>query len=210
MFSVNSKPSHFQIKTESSYSHFVSCMRILLPIIAITIIAAIITWPKFQDNPKKFRMGNSNNLVTDNVAQDILNPYYTGFDKNKKPFSITAKSASPKEGVPDQVSLYNPTADFLTIEGGWVAISSDEGIYYVGEKKLELKGVVNVFHDGGHRITTSGVKIDFNKSTAFGTQNLEGQGPLGNIASKGFFIEGGKYFFTGPASVSITPISTKK
>ncbi|MEC8622349.1 MAG: LPS export ABC transporter periplasmic protein LptC [Pseudomonadota bacterium] len=210
MFSVNFKPSHFQIKTESSYSYFVSCMRILLPIIAIAIIAAIITWPKFQDNPKKFRMGNSNNLVTDNVSQDIVNPLYTGFDKNKKPFSITAKSASPKEGVPDQISLSNPTADFLTIDGGWVAVSSSEGMYHVGEKKLELNGVVNVFHDGGHQISTSRVKINFNNNTAFGTQNLEGQGPLGNIASKGFFIEGGKYFFKGPASVSITPNSAKK
>ena len=185
-------------------------MRILLPIIAIAIMAAIITWPKFQDNPKKFRMGNSNNFAPDNVTQDLVNPRYTGFGKNKQPFSITAKSASPREGSPDQIRLSNPTADFLTIDGGWVAVSSNEGTYYVERKKLELKGVVNVFHDEGHQIKTSGVKIDFNKSTASGTQNLEGQGPLGNIASKGFFIEGGKYFFKGPASVSITPNSTKK
>lgn len=185
-------------------------MRILLPIIAIAIMAAIITWPRFQDNPKKFRMGNFDNIVADDVAQDLVNPRFTGFDKNKQPFSITAKSASPKEGSPDQIGLSNPTADFLTIDGGWVAVSSNEGTYYVEKKKLELKGVVNVFQDEGYQIKTSSVKIDFNESTAFGTKNLEGQGPLGNIASKGFFIEGGKYFFKGPASVSITPNSTKK
>ena len=64
----------------------------------------------------------------------------------------------------------------------------------MGEKKLELNGVVNVFHDGATKLITSGVKINFNNNTAFGTQNLEGQGPLGNIASKGF-LSRGKVFF---------------
>lgn len=148
--------------------------------------------------------------MAENVTQELLNPRYTGFDKNKQPFSITAKLASPKEGSSDQISLSNPTADFLTEGGSWVAVSSDEGTYYMEKKELELEGVVNFFHDEGHQIKTSGVKIDFNKNTAFSTQNLEGQGPLGNIASKGFLIEEGKYFFKGPASVFIAPNSTKK
>ena len=184
-------------------------MRILLPIIAIAIMAAIITWPRFQDNPKKFRLVNSSNIVADDVAQNIVNPRFTGFDKNKQPFSITANSASPKEGNSEQISLSKPTADFLTVDGGWVAISSAEGTYSLEKKELELEGVVNVFHDEGHQIKTSSVKIDFDKSTAFGTQKLEGQGPLGNIVSSGFFIEEGKYFFKGPASVFIRPNSKK-
>ena len=173
-------------------------------------MAAIIPWPRFQDNPKKFQFGNANNISADDVTQKIVNPRYTGFDRNKKPFSITAKSASPKEGSPDQISLSNPTADFLTADGGWVALSSDEGTYFLEKKELKLEGVVNIFHDEGHQIQTSSVKIDFNKSTAFGDKNLKGQSPLGNIASKGFFIEEGKYFFKGPASVLIAPNSAKK
>lgn len=184
-------------------------MRILLPIIAILIIAAIAIWPRFQEDPKKFRLGILDNIPAEEVAQELVNPRYTGLDKNKQPFSISAQSASPKEGTSNQIHLAFPKADFLMGDGGWMALSSTKGTYDLEKKELELEGVVNVFHDKGHQIKTSGVKIEFNKSTAHSTQNTEGHGPIGNIAAKGFLIKGGKYFFKGPASVFIRPNSKK-
>ena len=180
-------------------------MRVLLPIIAILIIAAIVTWPRFQEAPKKFRLGILDNIAAEDVEQELVNPRYTGLDENKQPFSIAATSASPKEGSANQINLAFPKADFLMEDGGWMALSSAKGTYDVEKKELELEGVVNVFHDEGHQIKTSGVKIEFTKSTAYSTKHTEGHGPTGNIAAAGFLIKGGKYFFKGPASVFFMP-----
>lgn len=173
-------------------------------------MVAIVTWPKFRDDPKQFRLGIADNITGDNAAHEFVNPRYTGLDKNKQPFSITAESASPKEGSSNRISLSNPKADFLTADGAWMALSAAEGTYDIDKRELKLEGLVNVFHDKGHEIKTSGVKIEFNKNTAYSSKNLEGQGPIGNIAARGFLIEGGKYLFKGPASVLITPNLKKR
>ena len=210
MFSLNPNPFQFLLKTGGSYSRFVNCMRVLLPIIAILIMLAIIIWPKLQDDPKKFRLGISKNILGENTLQELVNPRYTGLDKNKQPFSITASSASPKEGSLNQINLSSPKADFSMADNGWIVLSAANGIYDLAKEELELEGVVNVFHDAGHEIKTSDVKIDFKKNIAYSKKQLEGQGPIGNIVAKSLLIKGGEYFFKGPASVIIEPDLIKK
>ena len=166
---------------------------------------AIIIWPRLQDDPKKFRLGISKNILSENMLQELVNPRYTGLNKNKQPFSITASSASPKEGNPDQINLSSPKADFSMADNGWIVLSAANGIYDPGKKELELEGFVNIFHDSGHEIKTSDVKIDFRNSIAYSKEHIKGQGPIGNIVAKSILIKGGEYFFKGPASIIIEP-----
>jgi len=209
---ISLKPNPFQLllKTGGSYSRFVNCMRVLLPIIAILIMLAIIIWPRLQDDPKKFRLGISKNILDENMLQELVNPRYTGLNKNKQPFSITASSASPKEGIPNQINLSSPKADFSIADNGWIVLSAANGIYDLAKKELELEGFVNIFHDAGYEIKTSDVKIDFKNSIAHSKEHIKGQGPIGNILAKGVLIKEGEYFFKGPASVIIEADLIKK
>ena len=194
-------------QVDSAYSKVVKLMRLLLPVIAVGLVAMVLIWPLFQED-EGFRIG----LAVDDVqgaAEDpsMLNARYMGIDQQDQPFQVSAKSARPSEGSAlidgeaTIIDLEAPEADITLKDGTWLALTADSGQYRKEEHNLDLEGSVNLFHDDGYEFRTDSALVDLQSGAAISNDIVVGQGPGGVLHSEGVVIldRGERIVFTGPA-----------
>ncbi len=59
----------------------------------------------------------------------MVNPRYSGIDRESRPYVLTADAATQVPRSDDLVTLDGPKADLTTKSGNWVEISGDTGTY---------------------------------------------------------------------------------
>ncbi|CAA7624650.1 LPS export ABC transporter periplasmic protein LptC [Magnetospirillum sp. UT-4] len=171
------------------YSRFVVVMKVLLPSLAVVLLALVAVWPQLRSEEGRFRIGFAD-LSPDKVqALSMVNARYYGVDSRNRPFTITADSGTEVEARKGVIELEAPKADFSSRDGSGVYIEAKSGIYYEREQLLDLSGDVALYHDQGYELHTQSARIDLGKSTAEGTVPVTGNGPQGRIDGEGFRIE---------------------
>lgn len=130
---------------------------------------------------------------------------YEGVDAENRPYTITASRVvrqSEEEGI---VDLETPQADMTMTDGSWATASADFGRYFQTENRLELSGIVRLFHDSGYEMETPALNVDIRGGNAVSDGAVTAQGPGGKLAAAGIRIEnmGEKIIFTGPAKMTI-------
>ena len=185
----------------AGYSRLVFVMKVLLPSIAVALLALVIAWPELISEASRFRL---NAIPIDQREADTLrmvNPRFVGTDDRNQPFAVTADMATQSSGNADLVALNQPKADIALDDGSWVALTASNGLYHRADQSVDLRGAVNVFHDDGYEFHSESARIDLSAGTATGEEAVAGQGPLGNIEAEGFRIldRGARILFTGKA-----------
>ena len=174
-------------------------IKLFFPAIALAIVGLTFAWPQIMPDKRKF--GVTTNLVEEIGVDGLLieQPKYVGMDNSQRPYQISAISAAQKDKSDDQVFLQGPTADIFLNTSGWIAINSNQGVYYRSSQVLELSGEVTVFHDKGYEFRTKSLKIDLLNGLGSSTSHVNVQGLAGEISSEGLEInrEGTRVLFTG-------------
>jgi len=196
-------PRHFSV----GYSRFVSMMKILLPFIALLLIALIVVWPNLKLPDTKFGLGFSALKIGDGADPSMINPRYFGTDKHRQTFSITADLAKNLLADDRRVELEMPKADIALEDGTWLVVTASVGYFSRKDEKLALEGGVNMFHDSGYEFKTDKIDVDLSTGTASGDVPVEGQGPFGRIVAEGFRLrdKGKTIIFTGKSKLTIYP-----
>ena len=185
------------------YSRFVMSMKVLLPFLAISLIALIIIWPRLHTDDT-FRIGFSSVSLSDGSQPGMDNARYAGTDKNRLPYSVTADLARMLEGENgDTVSLELPKADMTLENGTWLVLTADTGRYLRDTAILDLQGGVNLFHDAGYEISTQKLLVDLKAGSAEGFTPVSGHGPFGELKAQGIKLvdKGQVIVFAGPAQL---------
>ena len=196
-------------RLDPSYSAVVRFLRIILPVVALALVALVAAWPYLQKENIAFTIG----FVTSELGGDqqpvMVNPRYTGTDSEDRPYSITADLAHNLVQDTARVDLDNPKADMTMDDGTWLVITADKGVYAREEELLDLSGAVNLFQDEGYELRTEAVRIDLDAGTAESTTATEGQGPFGTLNAEGFRVLdlGKTILFTGKSSLVLYPDS---
>ncbi len=190
-----------------AYSRFVTMMKVLLPIIALLLIALIVIWPYLKLDNTRFSIGFTALKVGNVENPAMINPRFQGADKDKQTFSITADIAKNLLRADKSVELEMPKADISLDDGSWLVVTAKMGIYVRQSETLTLNDQVNLFHDSGYEFRTESADIDLTNGTASGTVPVEGQGPFGNLKAEGFrLVDKGKtIYFTGKSHLTIYP-----
>jgi lipopolysaccharide export system protein LptC len=163
-------------------------LKLLLPIIALLIVAVIFAWPDIASNEKVARLSPTTVTRADSETLRMLNATFVGEDEGRKPFTVIAKSATQSESSPNRVDLEEPKADLLLADGSWVAARADRGVFDRVERTLALAGNVRVFHDSGAEVLTSEAFLEMDEGRATGRKPLEAQSASGRITGEGFDI----------------------
>jgi len=196
-------------RASARYSLFVTLMRFVLPAVALALVAIVVIWPQFHSGKVRFHLKFAE--VSPNAAKTLsmVKPRFTGVDKGKRPYTVTAEKALQVAGGSPLVDLEKPVADVTLTDGTWVALRSTEGTYNQSTGTLDLRGTVSLFQDKGYEFETTRAFLDLKDGSAHGEQPVEGQGPFGRLTSQGFRIsQHGKYVvFTGPAKLVLYPKS---
>jgi len=168
------------------YSRFVGLMRIALPLVAGAIIALVIAWPELGEKRSSFKLGMSKITVNDSSGQTVVNPRFTGTDRSRRPYTVTADAATQDQKAPNQIDLAFPKADLTLEDGAWIAISAANGRYDRKGQMLTLSGGVDLFHDRGFELHTPSARVSLADGGATGEEPVRGQGPFGTIEGQGF------------------------
>ena len=191
----------------SRYSRFVGLMKIVLPLIAAVLVAAIVVWPHFNQVREGFRIEVARFTLPSAGTQHMSRARFTGTDAKNRPYTVTAETAAQEENRPDTIRLDRPSADITLSDGAWVAASAEQGTLARGEQVLKLAGGVDLFHDQGFELHSPTATIDLRTGAAAGDDPVQGQGPSGSLNAEGFRLSegGGRILFTGKARLVLLP-----
>ena len=72
---------------------------------------------------------------------------------------------------------------------------------------LDLNGEVTLFHDRGFELRTQAAQVDLEAGVARGSEDVEGQGPFGNLEAEGFQVldRGARVLFMGKSRAVLYP-----
>jgi lipopolysaccharide export system protein LptC len=166
-------------------------LRIILPIIALLLLAIMIGWPYWQDVRDEIAPLLTTEAppapVVNQPESEVANPRFVGTDKKNRPFTVLADKAiqSTDGGV---IELVNAQADMTLDNGHWLALRAENGLYDRDKQTLDLSGHVLVFHDSGYQLDTDLVHVEFDTMTAQSSSPTTGAGPLGEFNSQGFIV----------------------
>ena len=181
------------------YSKFIRRLRLILPVIALAMIAVVFTWNSHTaetfappvDNPAIPKTAGKN---------ELLNPRFENTDAQGQSYTLSAKRAVQDEKDEKIVLLETPRADLKLNSGGWVSIQSIDGAFEQSRQKLLLRGDVRLFRDGGYELATSELHIDMKNNEAISDTPVSAQGPEGTLEAMGLRGNNtdGSLVFTGP------------
>ena len=191
-------------RIRSRYTRFVGTMKLILPLVAGLLITLVIAWPQVGDQPPTLQLASAPvDIGEAEGGQKVVNARFTGVDKKDQPYVVTADEARQPNHDSDRVRLKNPKADITLNGGAWVAASAPKGVYRTKDSVLTLDGGISLFHDDGYEFRTRSATIDLERGTARGREPVQGAGPFGTLAAKGFRIleQGRRMVFTGKSKV---------
>lgn len=189
--------------SRNRYSSFVTFMKVALPVVAVGLVLLIVVWPQFWDADSRFTLPSIKITADDLNSRQMINPQYQGFDKDDRPFSVTADLATQKPNNDEVVDLDKPKAKLMLQNGKWVTIDARSGVYDQQQQTMKLKGQVNLTHEDDFVMTTEEVTVGIKAGTAASASPVEGHGPDGNLTGEGFRLldEGARIFLLGKSRV---------
>ncbi len=185
------------------HSRLVGLMKLLLPAVALGVIAVIVVWPQLGADRGQLRLGEARGIAAGDAERlRMVKARYIGLDDDMRPYVITADEAVQASGDSDAVDLDNPKADMTADDGAWVILTARTGVYYRDSSVVDLKGDVTFNHDNGSMVRTTTARLDVRSGSAAGDEPTEAQGPSGEVRGEGFRVRerGQIYLFTGRAS----------
>lgn len=197
---ANEQPRTFN----TGYSKTVRRLRLILPMIAVAIVAALFTWVSFDDEGAIIE--NPPLEETKKTAQnELLNPNFESTDNQGRPYSVTALKASQDDNDENLVRLEKPQGTIKLQQNETLTLQAEQGRYHQEQKTLHLTGAVNLLYNQNYEITSSAVQVDLNNSIAWSQNDTQGGGPLGTVKAKGFEIDVGseKLILQGPATLTL-------
>lgn len=194
------------------YSRFVAMMKLLLPSMAVVLIALVVVWPRLVSVDERFRLGFSSMSASAVESLTMVNARYFGTDKDNQPFTVTADLATEAADGSHALDLEAPKADITLKDGTWMVLGSNTGLYSHDTNLLDLHGDVNMFHDKGYEFHMPAVRVDLKAGRAVSKDPVRGQGPFGEVVADGLLItSNGKVIeFTGKTKLVLRPVPGSK
>lgn len=192
--------------TIAGYSRFVRIMKVMLPIVALSLVSMVILYSANGRDGETIRITATemNEITTDRA---LVAPKLIGTDGRGQPFTVTAKGASVEPGKARLMTIDEVKADITMQDRSWLQVGAVEGVLDVEGKTLDLNKAINIYSDRGYECHTERARYDFGSGTLRGDQPIKCQGPLGVIAAKRFegMKDPGILTFSGGVSTNYFP-----
>ncbi len=196
-----------RLSGRNGYSMIVGILKILLPVLAVALILLVVVWPELSRDGGDFRVRVSDISLdqTDNLT--MLNARFEGVDDKNRSYMLTADEATQTAGDENLIRLELPKGDITLEDGTWMAVTARNGRYRRDTQMLDLNGEVTLFHDRGFELRTKAAQVDLEAGVARGSEDVEGQGPFGDLEAEGFEVldRGARVLFTGKSRAVLYP-----
>ncbi len=194
------------LRHAARYSRFVRAAKIMLPVSAFAIVAAMLVFAFVYESDDRLTVRFSNVQQVDNDLR-MVNPQFSGVDAERRPFLVTAEAAIQDPQNLRAVTLQTLQADMALSPTAWVSVNADEGLLDTESETLTLAGSIDVYSDTGYEFHMERATIDFNEHRVETQSPVVGQGPLGTLRADRFIAEdtGQNLRFDGNVRMRIFP-----
>lgn len=188
-----------QSRSSARSSRTVAAMKLLLPSIALALVALIFLWPQLLMESAHIDLANAKIDILNSDTLRMRNPRFVGVDEKDQPFEIVAKSAVQERDNSNRITLDQPDASITSKDGTWINMRAGTGVWLKTDGLINLTGEVSVFHDAGHQLATDAARVDLKRGSIVSNKPAIAQGPNGFIEGEGFVLleRGAKIRFTG-------------
>lgn len=196
-----------RVEATIGYSRFVRIMKIMLPIVAFSLIVLVVLYSATgREGPGNVSI-QFNTVDAVDKDRQLVAPKLTGTDGRGQPFTVTAKGATQEPGKSRRMVFDNVVADVTMQDKSWVQVDAKVGLLDGEAKTLDLSQSINIFSDKGYECHTTAARYDFGLGLLKGENPINCQGPLGLINAKRFegLREPGIMRFTGGVSTTYFP-----
>ena len=195
---------------DDAHSRRVARLKFVLPIIGGALLLLVIAWPRLAPMWERMRFAIPAIDLREARELRMLNPRYTGTDRENRPFVVTAAVGRQVPDRSDLMSLEQPRAEMKMHNGAVVVLTAATGIYQAQAHLLDLFGNVTVTRNDETRFTTDTARVDVAHNSAEGDDPVEGHGPSGDIKAKGFRISdnGETIVFVGQSDLLLKSVKT--
>lgn len=190
------------------HSRRVDRLRFLLPAVALSLLAIVMTWPWLNGGYHGLIMPVFSRAIgTDSDMMRMQKPRYVGQYNETDAYEVTAASAFLDPKTPNRIHLDQLIAVFDQASAEEMRLRANAGVFLRNDETLDLEGDVEFTFGAGYRFRTSQSKLDFANGTVFGDKPVTGDGPTGTLAADRFHIvDGGKLMkFEGRVKVTLQP-----
>ena len=176
----------------------INLSKLVLPTVAMALLASIALWPEIQDATLKARLA-ANHVAGEVDGGKLIDARYNGVDEQGRPYTITAATAWQID--PERVGLTTPKGDITLKNGTWLMLTSKQGTFIQHLNQLDLVKDVTLYRDDGTTLNTESASIDVKAGAAAGSQPVHAEGPFGVLDAQGFTVmdKGAAIDFPGPA-----------
>ena len=145
------------------HSRRVRRLRVLLPVLGTLAVLGFVAAAQLS-LPEDIDLSVARLSVTRNsIIMD--NPHLTGFDADRRQYSVAADRAVQALSDPDRVDLEAIRAKVIVTGHGATEITAEAGSYDNGEGSLELSGAIAVQSSEGYSLQMTDAAIDFKAGT---------------------------------------------
>lgn len=145
------------------HSRRVVLLRVLLPIAGVLAIAGFVAKTHFALPGDVDLTAASLSVTRNSIIMD--RPHLTGFDGDRREYSLLADRAIQPLSSPGQVRLEDIEAKVSAAGQGPTSITAEAGDYDHEKSTLQLLGAIAVDSAEGYRLRMSGANVDFGAET---------------------------------------------
>ncbi|MBO6836692.1 MAG: LPS export ABC transporter periplasmic protein LptC [Alphaproteobacteria bacterium] len=194
-----------QRRHSRGYGMVVGWLKVLLPTLAVVLIALVIIWPYLEDEGRRITdtLTNAGQLISEHL--EVNQARYSGVSEDGQRYTVTAETVLQQSVDAMMVAFTQPRADISLNDGSWALVTAETGTLDRETNVLELRTTVNLFHDQGYEFRTESATFDLMGGSAYGFDPVFGQGPFGYLQAEGFQAtnRGERVQLTGKSKVVI-------
>jgi lipopolysaccharide export system protein LptC len=192
------------------YSIFVTVMKSALPIVALGLGVAVLSYVLQPREQVRTVLAIENlGRVEDDLA--MVKPQLTGTDKDGLPFTVTAATAVQEKLGSDRVLLESVNAQIALKHGGMLYVTAARGVADTRTHQLDVSGGIHVTSDDGYEVRTESASADLRAGTIHGEDPIEASGKLGRLTARRFALNQatGELRFSGNVQMEMTGVAPK-
>jgi len=161
------------------YSRLIGWMKIVLPLGALSLIAAIFLTAR--EKGELSDLFTAEELARLGAGLRLESPRFAGATERGEAFVLRAEWAMPDGALPTRVELEKPEGEIRLSDGRSVAARADAGLLHREEGTLVLNGGVTIDSSDGYHLETELIRFDLKGKAATAPGRVSGTGPAGTI-----------------------------
>lgn len=199
------------LRAEARWRRRVGLMRVLFPVVAFGLLAALVAWPVYRGARELVDLERLDDELAAAGRNRAAGPRFESTDSAARPYTVNAASAWHDSADENRIFLAEPIARIEGTGEGWVIVAALEGVLDRGGEILELSGAVSLRTETGMELNTDSARIDLRAGDAATDDPVAGTGPWGRIDATGcsWKTEGGVLRCGGRPTLILRPDAGK-